>query len=96
MSNRLLPILGISCGALTTTYIGLMVLTIFFAASQTQAISSVRNTESSIGNLEVSYYSAVTKVSALNPTTLGYISPAQVEYVAEAPTTSTGLSFNGN
>ncbi len=96
MSDRLVPVLSLSCGALVTLYIGLVVTTIFFAAWQTQAVSSLRLTESAIGNLEANYYTTVNRISALYPTTLGFVSPAQTEYVAEVSDTSSGLSFNGN
>ncbi len=96
MPNRIIPLLGISCGALTTLYVGLVVTTIFFAAWQTNAMSSVRNTESAIGNLESNYYSAINRISSLNPSTLGFVSPARVEYVSKVLDTSTGLSINGN
>jgi hypothetical protein len=96
MSDRLTPTLGIVCAALVTSYVGLMVTTIFFAAWQTQAVSAVRTTESAIGNLEANYYETVNRLGALNPSTLGYVAPAQVEYVAETVETSSGLSFAGN
>lgn len=96
MSDRLIPVLSLSCGGLVTLYVGLVVTTIFFAAWQTQAVSSVRITESSIGNLEANYYTTVNRVSALDPATMGFVSPAQVEYVAEVTDTSSGLSFARN
>jgi hypothetical protein len=96
MPKRLIPALFLSCGTLTLTYVVLMVTTIFFAAWQTQAMSSVRSSESAIGNLEASYYTSINHLSSLNPTTLGYVSPAQVEYVTKISNTSTGLSFAGN
>jgi hypothetical protein len=96
MRNHLTSILSIACGVLTTSYVGLMVATIFFAAWQTQAVNSVRTTQSAIGNLEANYYQAVNHLSGLNPASQGYVSPTQVEYVAESVETSTGLSFAGN
>lgn len=96
MSDRIIPVLSLSCGALVTLYVGLVVTTISFATWQTQAVNSVRVTESSIGNLEANYYTTVNRISALDPATMGFVSPAQVEYVAEVPSTSANLSFNGN
>ena len=96
MPDRLIPMLSISCGALTTLYVVLVVTTVFFAAWQTQAVSSVRATESAIGNLESNYYTSINKISTLNPATLGFVSPNQVEYVTKVQDTSTGLSIAGN
>jgi L-lactate permease len=96
MSDRLVPTLGISCALLTASYVSLVVITVFFAAWQSQAVYSVRNTESAIGNLEAKYYTTMNHVTQLNPATLGFVTPATVQYVAEARDASAGLSFNGN
>jgi hypothetical protein len=96
MSDRIIQTMMITCAMLVTSYVCFMVATIYFAAWQTQAVSSVRNTESAIGNLEANYYQTVNRLSALDPSSLGYVTPVDVEYVAEAAETSTGLSFAGN
>jgi hypothetical protein len=96
MTERLIPALGISCGALTVLYIGLVISTIFFAAWQTQAVSSINNTQSEIGNLESSYYTITSRISEINPAQAGFVDPTNVQYVAEARDASAGLSFNGN
>lgn len=95
MSERLIPVLSISCGALTTLYVGLVVTTIFFASWQTEAMSSVRVSESQIGTLEANYYTTINKASNLSPTTLGFVAPEQVTYVATAKH-SPALTFAGN
>jgi hypothetical protein len=96
MPDRLIPILSLSCGTLTTLYVGLMVTTIFFASWQSEAMNSVRTTESQIGNLESQYYTAMNKVTNENPETLGFVTPAHVAYVAESQDASADLSFVGH
>jgi hypothetical protein len=96
MTARLIPALSLSCGAFGTLYMGLMIATIFFATWQTQAVSSVRDTESAIANLETNYYSTMNRISEINPSTVGFVQPAQVEYVAETKNTSATLTFAGN
>jgi hypothetical protein len=96
MSDRIIPALSISCGALTLMYMVLMVMTISFATWQTESVNSVRSAESAIGTLEANYYTAMNHASSLNPATLGYVAPTQVEYVAEATSNSSNLTFAGN
>lgn len=96
MSDRFIPVLSFSCATLVVSYVALVVATIFFAAAQTQEMGAVRSTESAIGNLEASYYSTVNQLGSLDPSALGYVQPAQVEYVTEILETSSGLSFAGN
>ena len=96
MSDRLIPTLGISCSALFVLYVGLVISTIFFATWQTQAMSSISNAQSNIGNLENNYYTIMNRISDINPTQEGFVDPSNVQYVAEARDTSAGLSFNGN
>ena len=96
MSDRLIPALSVSCGALTLCYVTMVVTTIFFATWQTEAMSSVRNTESTIGTLEANYYTAMNHASTLSPATLGFVTPTQIKYVAQVTNSSAGLSFAGN
>ncbi len=93
MTDRLIPILSISCGALTTLYVGLIITTIFFASYQSEAMNSVRVTESQIGNLESDYYSDMNNVTHMNPATLGFVNPSEIQYVAEANDTSSNQAF---
>ena len=95
MSDRIIPVLSVSCGMLTTLYVVLVVTTVFFASWQTEAMSSVRVSESQIGTLEANYYTAINKASNLSPATLGFVTPEQVRYVATAQTAS-ALTFAGN
>jgi hypothetical protein len=96
MSDRIIPALSVSCGALTTLYISLMVMTIFFASWQTESVNSLRTIEGQIGNLEANYYTALNKISTMDPTTLGFVTPSQVEYVNASQNNSIGLTFAGN
>ena len=96
MSDRLIPALSVSCGALTVLYVTMVVTTIFFASWQTEAMSSVRNAESRIGTLEANYYSAIDHASSINPSTLGFVAPTHVLYVQTAKNASAGLTFAGN
>lgn len=96
MSDRLIPTLSISCGALTMLYVGLMVTTVFFATWQTESVSSVRSAESAIGTLEANYYTAINHASTLNPTTLGFVAPTHVQYVPTTKNSSADLTFAGN
>ena len=96
MSDRILPVLSISCGTLTVSYMVLVAMTVFFAAWQTQAVSSVRTMQASIASLEVQYYSATNHINSMDPTSLGFVTPSQIQYVAQAKDNSSGLSFNGN
>ncbi len=95
--DRLIPVLSVSCGVLTVLYVTLVVTTIFFASWQSQAIGTIRTSESTIGNLESQYYSAINSVSSINPTALGFVAPTDVEYVAAAsPQDFSNLTFAGN
>ncbi len=96
MSDRLIPVLSISCGALTLSYLFLMITTIFFASYQTEALNSVRNNESIIATLESTYYSDTNRINSLDPSTLGYVMPSNVQYVAESNNAGSNLTFNGN
>ena len=96
MSDRLIPALSVSCGALTVLYVTLVVSTIFFATWQTAAMSSVRNAESQIGSLESNYYAAMDHASTLSPATLGFVAPVEIKYVPKTTNNSIGLSFAGN
>ena len=96
MTDRLIPVLSISCGAFATLYVVLMVSTIFFASLQTEEMSYVRGSESKIGTLEANYYTAINKASNLSPATLGFVAPVEVKYVATAQTVSSELTFAGN
>jgi hypothetical protein len=96
MTERIIPALSFSCGALATSYIALMVMTIFFATWQTEAMNSVRVSEGQIGNMETSYYAAMDHASELSPATLGFVTPQRIAFVPSAVDTSTGLSFAGN
>lgn len=92
--DRLVPLLGTLCAVLAISYVSLMVTTIFFASWQSQAMNTIRTNESRIGNLESQYYSTINNVSSIDPSSLGFVAPTDVEYVAAANTPS-NLTFAG-
>ncbi len=94
--DRLIPFLSASCGLLAISYVALMVTTIFFASWQSQAVSSIRDSEGRIGNLESQYYSTINSVSSIDPSSLGFVAPTDVEYVAAASSRTSNLTFAGN
>jgi hypothetical protein len=93
--NRLIPLLSVSCGLLTFSYIVLVVTTVFFASWQTTAVSSVRDNESKIATLEAQYYSTMNHINSLSPSSMGFVMPKDVQYVAETQSTAANLSFAG-
>lgn len=93
--DRIVPTLGILCGFLTISYIALIVTTIFFASVQSQSVDALRNTEGMIGNLESSYYSTINKDTSIDPSSLGFVSPTDVQYVA-AVSNASNLTYAGN
>ncbi len=96
-ADRLVPMLGASCGILAVLYVTLVVTTIFFASWQSQAVSIIRTSESTIGNLESQYYSTINSVSSIDPSSLGFVAPTDVQYVAAASVKDTSnLTLAGN
>jgi cytochrome oxidase assembly protein ShyY1 len=73
MPTRIIPVLSFSAGGLVLVYLGLIVTTVLFATWQTQAASSIRDAQATIGTLD-----------STDPATLGFVHPSQVEYVAAA------------
>ncbi len=88
MPDRTISILSISCAALVAVYIGLVVVTISFAAWQTDLAGTERATESHIAELEDQYYATMARLSAMDPASEGLTLPAHVHYAvaASAPT----------
>lgn len=93
--DRFIPILSFAVGASLAVYVVLVVTTILFAAWQTQEVSLIRTTEGTISQLESSYYAQVAQVDAIQPASLGFVAPHQVQYV-QAQMSDPGLTFNGN
>ena len=92
--DRFIPLLTILCGALGASYVGLVIMTILFATWQTQEVSTMRSTESAISLLESSYYTEVAKLDAVNPSSLGFVTPHDTRYVSAV--TDPNLTFAGN
>ena len=79
--------------ALFATYIGAIVLTVYFASLQTTMVASIREHQSDITALESTYYDGVARISSANPYGEGYVTPTEVHYVSERA--SSGLSLAG-
>jgi hypothetical protein len=92
MPTRIIPVLSISAGAHVMLYLGLVVTTILFATWQTQALSSIRDSQAAIGLLEAKYYASIGTLDSTNPYSLGFVHPAHVQYVAAANLPE-GLTF---
>lgn len=90
MPDRTISFLSIIAGACACAYVGLVVVTVTFAAVQTELALSVRDTESKIGVLEMHYYSQVGELAATDPHSMNLAKPALVSYavLAEAPSLS--------
>ena len=95
MPTRTIPLLSAAAGTLLLTYMALVVVTILFATWQTQAASSISDAQAAIGSLETQYYASVGALDSTDPTTLGFVQPAQIVYVAAANMPE-GMAFNGN
>jgi hypothetical protein len=96
MPDKLIPVLSAACAALTALYVVLVITTIFLASWQSQSMSDVRNTESAIGNLEAQYYTTINQINTMDPHSLGFVSPSDIEYVAATHLNAGNLTFAGN
>jgi hypothetical protein len=94
MPTRTIPVLSVSASILLVAYLALVVTTVVFASWQTQAASSIRDAEASIGMLESQYYASVAQLDSTDPATLGFVHPTNVQYVASAGVPH-GLTFAG-
>lgn len=90
MPNRLISTLSYTAGALFVAYLILIVVTVSFAAWQTELAHSVRETEVAIGELEMDYYQAIGRINDMDPMAVGFVSPSRIGYVVDAG--PTGLS----
>lgn len=91
---RLIPALTAIIGVLIAIYVALMVTAIIFASLQTHLAQEVQQKQMAIGTIEADYYTQVTQLDSTDPQSLGYVKPAQVEYLTQA--TLPGLTFAGN
>ncbi len=90
MPNRLTTVFSYAAGALLAVYLVLVVVTVSFAAWQTELAHSVRETEMAIGELETQYYQAIGQINDMDPASAGFVSPATIGYVVD--TGPSGLS----
>lgn len=91
---RLIPALSAAVGILIALYVALMVTTIVFASLQTHLAQEVQQKQMAIGKLESDYYAQVAQLDSMDPQSLGYVKPAHVTYLTQAPLP--GLTFAGN
>jgi hypothetical protein len=84
MPKHTITYLSATFGVMLAGYLSLVVFTVYLAAEQTRLGSSIGDTEAAIGTLESSYYSAVTRIDAIDPATLGYVQPAGHEFARAA------------
>ncbi len=91
MPDRALTILGASVAVLVSTYVALVVVTITFATMQTDLALTVRNTESTIGALEATYYQKVGVLSATDPSSMNLHKPVAVRYATKVTAPSLSL-----
>lgn len=90
MPDRTISVLSIAAGVCACAYVALVIVTVTFAAVQTELALSVRDTESAIGALEAHYYDQVGELAATDPHTMNLAKPVQVSYavLAAAPSLS--------
>lgn len=90
MPDKTISFLSVVLGGCILTYISLVIVTITFAAVQTDLELAVRDTETEIGMLETRYYDQVGALAATDPRTMDLHKPATVSYatLAAAPSLS--------
>ncbi|MDB5195361.1 MAG: hypothetical protein JWO84_545 [Parcubacteria group bacterium] len=93
MPDRTIGFLSIAAGLIFSTYIVLVIVTIFFATVQTSLAAEVRTTEGSIATLETTYYASLARENASTPASAGLVAPSVVEYAIAKP--AQGISFAG-
>lgn len=80
MSSTFIKYLRVAFCLMVSTYLALIVSTMYLASTQVALGSSIGETEAAIGRLEASYYTTVTKIDATDPSALGYVQPAHKVY----------------
>lgn len=93
MPDRTVSFLSVVAGGCVCAYIALVVVTVTFAAMQTQLALDVRDTESAIGQLETKYYSQVRALAATDPHTMQLSVPSSVTYAVRAEAPSLSLRY---
>jgi hypothetical protein len=90
MPDRTISFLSLVAGGCVTVYIALVIVTVTFAAVQTDLALSVRDTETEISMIETRYYQQVGELAAVDPATLNLGKPSVVTYatLAQAPSLS--------
>ncbi len=91
MSDTTVTLLKYVAAACLCTYIALVIVTVTFAAVQTELALSVRDTESAIGQLETTYYGQVGVLAATSPVSMDLHAPTVVSYAVQATAPSLSL-----
>lgn len=90
MRNRIKLTLSYCAAGLFAVYLTLIVATVYFATWQTELAHSIRETEMAIGELETSYYKAISQLNGVDPYSVGFVTPSTIGYVVD--TGPSGLS----
>ncbi len=93
MPDRTVSLLSVIAGGCVCAYVALVIVTVTFAAVQTQLALDVRDTESAIGQLETKYYSQVSTLAATDPRAMQLSAPASVTYAVRAEAPSLSLRY---
>jgi hypothetical protein len=80
MPSHILTYLKATFGVIGGAYLALVIFTMYLASTQMALASSIGDTEAAIGRLEASYYTKVSAIDATDPSTLGFVMPAQKLY----------------
>ncbi len=93
MPDQTISLLTLAAGLIFSAYIVLVIVTVTFATMQTSLASSVRSMQGSISELELTYYSSLSKETTNTPASVGLVPPVVVEYALSKP--AQGISFAG-
>lgn len=82
LPSRIIRHLAIACGAAFAAYVALVLATVYFASYATELAGEIREREAAIVALETEYYDAVGRLTASDPSALGFVTPSAVRYVS--------------
>lgn len=84
LPEKSLLYLSLACALAFAVYVVLMVGALYFASSATELAGIARSKEADVVTLETQYYSAITKLTRVDPADLGFVMPSKVVYVETA------------
>lgn len=82
MPSKTITALSVLSICMLVAYVACIATAMFFATVRTELSASVRQVETRVGALETDYYDAITRLNAMDVTSIGYVTPDDVEYVA--------------